>query len=534
MPASHFPKWTALPVRHLLPTISLVLCLPSLALQIRAYDAAKHARISNFPATPTTNLTFLNAGGNPSTLLDLTGVGWNTANTVQQFTLVSPRHFIGANHYKPVAGETIRFLARDNTTHDFTVAVTHTIPNDDSSPSDVFLGELTTEVPSSAGLKPLAYLNLATESAYVGQPLVVLGQPARGGRGTIGPLVDFGTTPATSGANIKTRAFSFSYGPVGSADDARAEIGDSGSPSLVIKSGQAMLVGTHTAIVSAFGTTTTYDTLVPHYASGLNAVMETRGYHLEKATPDVTTFTATGVATATVRAMKPFTFHVSITNGSAAADNVTASFGLPAGAVLTGTNAGGWFGTGSTTFRRGGMNAGQTLDLDLDFSKAPTSGNQQITLDLASDGSAMKTFTFMLPVTPSYSEWADGLTDPSTTADNDADGVANLLEYAFGGDPRSPSRNLAGATLSVEILPQYLTDPSRLRFLRRQDSEAHGLRQVVEVSTSLEANSWSFIPDNGITKISSPAPGFDLMEIPLSDTLPERQFHRIRVDLDER
>lgn len=534
MPFSLLSKWTALPVVLCIPAISLALCLSAAGLQIRTYDAAKHARLTNFPTTPTTNATFLNAGGNPATLLDLTGVGWNTANTVQQFTLVSPRHFVGANHYKPVAGETIRFLTRDDTTRDFTVAATHTNPNDDGSPSDVFLGELTVEVPSSAGIKHLPYLNLATEAAYVGQSLVVLGHPARGGRGTIAQVSDFGTDPVTSGADIKTRAFTFTYGPLGSADDARAETGDSGSPSLVIKSGQAALVGTHTAVLSTFGTTTTYDTLVPHYAAGLNSVMERQGYHLKKATPDATTFTATGAPVITVRAMKPFMFRVSIINGSAAADNVTASFILPAGAVLTGTNTADWFTSDSFTFRRGGIAAGQTVDLDLDFSKAPPSGNQQVTLNLTSDGSVAKDFTFTLPVSPSYDEWADGLADPSTRADSDADGVANLLEYAFGGDPRSPSLNLAGAIPPVEMLPQYLSAPARLRFLRRQDLEARGLRQVVEFSTTLEAGSWSTVPNDSITYISSPATGFDLMDAILPDTSAERQFHRIRVELNER
>lgn len=512
--------------------LTLALTLPAAALQLRNFSPAAHERITNFPNNPTLNLTFLNPGGNLANLPDLTGVGWNTQNSVQQFTLVSPRHFVGANHFRPNVGAVVRFLARDNTIHDYTIAATSGILNDDGTTSDVFLGELTTDVAVTTGIRPLPYLNLATEAAYVGQALVVLGQPARGGRGTIAQVSDFGGDPITSGAGIKTRAFTFTYGPAGSADDARAEVGDSGSPSFAVVSGKLALVGTHTAVLTALGTTTTYDTLVPHYASRLNSAMESQGYHLRKFTPDATSFTASGTGvTPVIRALKPFIFRVSITNGAAAADNVAASFTLPVGAVLSGITSPGWFTTDATTIRRGGLAAGETVTVDLAFSKAPTSGSFQLGLNLTSDGSTVKTFNFPFSVAPSYTEWSDGLADASLAADGDGDGVGNLLEYAFGGNNREPSRFLAGASPAVDLLPQFMTAPARLRFLRRQDFSARGLRQIIETSENLE--SWTPVMDTGSTTVATQVAGFDLIETPLGDTTAAKRFFRLRVELAE-
>ena len=517
-----------------LPACVLALNLPAAALQIRNFNPASHERLLNFPSNPTLNPAFLNPGGNLANLPDLTGVGWSTQNTLQQFTLVSPRHFVGANHFRPAVGSVVRFLASDNSIHDYTIAATSGILNDDGSTSDVFLGELTGDVPVTSGIRPLPYLNLATEAAYTGEPLVVLGQPARGGRGTAGSVSDFGGDPITGGAGIKTRAFTFTYGPAGSVDDAKAEGGDSGSPSFAIRSGQLALVGTHTAVLSALGTTTTYDTLVPHYASRLNSAMEAQGYHLRKISPDATSFTAAGTgASPVIRALKPFVFRVAITNGTAAADNVGASFSLPVGAMLSGITSAGWIATNSTMIRRGGMAAGETVTVDLAFSKAPISGSFQIRLNLTSDGSSAKMFNFPLVVAPSYAEWAVGLADSSLAADGDGDGVGNLMEYALGGNNRESSQFLAGAVPAVGLLPQLLAAPARLRFLRRQDFAARGLRQIIETSENLESASWIATTNGAPTTVSTPATGFEQIEMPLSETTTARRFYRLRFELDE-
>ncbi len=508
--------------------------LPANALVLRVYNPTAHLRMNGFPATPTINPTFLNPSGAVSSLLDLTGVGWSVEDTTKQFTLVSPRHFVGANHFRPAVGSTVRFLAKDHSLHTFTIAALSTIPNADASPSDVFLGELTGEVPASVAVLPLPYLNLATEAAYTGQSLIIAGKAARGGRGTIGSVSDFGGDPITSGAGIKTRAFTFSYGSIGSADDAHAEVGDSGSPSLVNRSGMAALVGTHTAVLNALGTTTTYDTLVPHYAPEFNARMEATGLHLRKSDPPATSFSATGMATtAIIRTGQAFTCRVSITNESALADNISASLTPPAGSSISGISAAGWYLTGATSLRRGGLAAGETVEFDVTFPSAPNPGIIQISLNLKSDGSVPQAFQFPITILPSFAGWAAGLQDQSLTGDSDQDGISNLIEYASGGDNLTNSQTFPSGEMDDPLLPIFFNNPMRLLFHRRTDASMRGLTYLVETSPTLAATSWQLLDSVPISVRSSPAIGFEKVEAVLPTTPFLKAFYRLRIELAE-
>jgi hypothetical protein len=71
-----------------------------------SYSAARHDRFvaGTFPSAPTPDPTFLLADH----AADLTGVGWQTFAPGIKGTLISPQHFVNADHYK-VAG-TISFL----------------------------------------------------------------------------------------------------------------------------------------------------------------------------------------------------------------------------------------------------------------------------------------------------------------------------------------------------------------------------------------------------------------------------------------
>ncbi|MGL4398728.1 MAG: hypothetical protein ACRCXD_02560 [Luteolibacter sp.] len=267
-----------------------------------------------------------------ATRLDLSGIGWSVQDPTKQLTLVSPRHFVGANHFRPALGSTVRFLATDQVLHTLTVSSITALPNENKSLSDLYLAEFTSELPATAAVLPLPYLNLTTEAAYAGQDIIVVGQAARGGRGVIGSVSDFGGDPITGGAGIQTRAFTFSYtAAAGAVDDAYAQGGDSGSPSFAVREGKAALVGTHTAVLTALGTITTYDTLVPHYAREINALMETTGLRLRKINPPIATLTVTGTTMdPTIRTGEAFTYRFTINNISAVeADNVSARFSIP-------------------------------------------------------------------------------------------------------------------------------------------------------------------------------------------------------------
>lgn len=530
VPCPNFPPLRLLSVF----VLNAVAALPSTALVLRVYNDSAHLRMNGFPATPTINPTFLNPGGGAANRLDLTGVGWSVQDPTKQFTLVSLRHFVGANHFRPEVGSTVRFLASDNSLHTFTIATLYSIPNPDNSPSDVFLGEFTADVPAAAGILPLPYLNLATEAAYVGQALVVAGQAARGGRGTIATVSDFGGDPITGGAGIKTRALTFNYGPVGTADDAHAEVGDSGSPSFAVRANKAALVGTHTAVANIGGTTTTFDTLVPHYAPQLDALMESTGFHLRKINPAATSLAASGsVSGPPSRTGKPFTYRFAVTNGSAAADNLAASFDLPPGLAISGISAAGWQATAEGTLRRGGLAAGATSNIDVTFSAAPAAGTISISLSLKSDGSAPQTYPFQLTVLPSFAAWATGLDDATVIGDSDGDGIKNLLEYAFGGDNATSSQSFPSGTAEDLLLPVFLNNPSRLTYFRRTDASSRGLLYRLETSPDLRAQNWTTLDNVSISTSPAPAAGFEKVQASLGTTTAGVAFYRLRIELAE-
>ena len=507
--------------------------LPAAALNLRVFSSTNHLRMNGFPTNPTVNPTFLNPGGAASGLLDLSGVGWSVDDTTKQLTLVSPRHFVGANHFRPAVGSSVRFLAKDNSLHTLTILSISSIPNADNSPSDVYLGEFTTEMPAAAAVLPLPYLNLATEAAYVGQALVVVGQAARGGRGTIGSVSDFGGDPITSGAGITTRAFTFSYAPLGSVDDAFAQAGDSGSPSFVVNAaGKAALVGTHTAVLSGSGTTTTYDTLVPHYAPELNSRMEATGVHLRKIDPPSMSFSASGAPTsASVRAAKPFVLRLAVTNGAAVADNVTASLNVPPGFLISGIQAPGWFVTGPSTLRRGGLAVGESVQFDVTMTSAPADGTFSATLNLKSDGSMPQSFPLQLTILPSFAGWAHGLQDATLAGDSDGDGISNLIEYATGGNNQSGS--VYFPSTESPLLPVFANAPPTLSFIRRTDATARGLSYLVETSPTLAAGSWQTLSEIPTSVTAGPAPGFEKAQATLPATGAGKSFYRLRVELAE-
>ncbi|MCH2061666.1 MAG: hypothetical protein MK183_13670 [Verrucomicrobiales bacterium] len=73
-------------------------------------------------------------------------------------------------------------------------------------------------------------------------------------------------------------------------------------------------------------------------------------------------------------------------------------------------------------------------------------------------------------------------------ADPDGDGIANLLEYALGGDPQSASWQFVdGSPLGTEF--EVIDGVAVLRHPERADKEARGLDYKVEFSSDLRE--WS-------------------------------------------
>lgn len=85
---------------------------------------------------------------------------------------------------------------------------------------------------------------------------------------------------------------------------------------------------------------------------------------------------------------------------------------------------------------------------------------------------------------PDFAQWADGLADPSPTADPDGDGVLNLLEYYFGLDAEAPD--------AAPPLLQTAADGAELTFDYSRNKAAVGVTGTVEATTELSVGTmWS-------------------------------------------
>jgi hypothetical protein len=130
-----------------------------------------------------------------------------------------------------------------------------------------------------------------------------------------------------------------------------------------------------------------------------------------------------------------------------------------------------------------------------------------------------------------YNTWADNYllsgTDAFWSADPDHDGLDNLSEFGFGGNPTNGS--------NPEILPtfQILTglNLAEYAYHQRSDPDAYGLTYTLELSTNLLAQSWT---TNGysLIGISPDIEGFRTItnQIPMTDT--QAQFIRLQIKYD--
>jgi hypothetical protein len=518
----------------------------SSALEIRSYSASRHERFSGFPGTPVGNSNTNFIARN----VDLTGVGWYVQETRRQYTLVSPKHFVGANHFRPAVNGQLRFVDQDGIIRTYEIGSTNSILNDEGQPSDLFLGTLEEVIPDSDKVSFQPFLSLATEGNYQGQNILFMGhrlaapKNLRIGAGTIGSFTDFGDDPITSGSSINsTRAFQIVYSNIGfGADDAYAESGDSGSPSLVVVDGQGALVGTHTAVANASiniglaapGTIVTYDTFVPHYIDELNAIMEIDGYHMTRAVPEAskptTTLTLTPSLPPVIRAGYPFTLNLAVANTGLVndANNLKLSATLPATATPGGTLWVNAVTPNAIQSRRGGLDTGQSSTLFLTMT-VPQPGTFNSTLTLSADESASTNQALALNVIGSFRSFASALVDQSNSGDDDGDQIPNLLEYAFNGDPTENSQVNNGAS----ILPTLTRDGSTftIQHLRRTDFTARGLAYQIKSSPTLAANSWSnATPDS--TETDPFNADFEVVTSTFS-TSGLSQFFRVQVTLTE-
>jgi hypothetical protein len=120
---------------------------------------------------------------------------------------------------------------------------------------------------------------------------------------------------------------------------------------------------------------------------------------------------------------------------------------------------------------------------------------------------------------PTLAQWATGLSDPAATADPDADGVSNLMEYFMGLNP----------ALADAVSPQFNSTGSELQLDYRRSKAITGISSTVEWTASLAgAATWS---TSGVTDtLVSDQGTYEIRRSRVSFTSPETaKFLRLRV-----
>lgn len=514
----------------------LLSCIHSQALEVRAYSAASHNRFINFTTIPAHNASFIyNA-------YDLTGVGWLDSDVRRQFTMISPIHFVGANHFKPNLNsvQTLNFLDNTNEIRPRTILSQLAISNDAGLDSDLLLGKIANPLESTEGISFHPYYN--TSGSYAGFDLITLGSD---GSASSGPRAGSGTVSgetniAVTGIN-STRSLAWVYfNATGEDNDSYLVGGDSGSPAFIDRNGIAAIVGTNSAIgLTDAGDRINYATLIPYYATKVNASMALDGYHLTKAIPGSTLLSLTRTApTGMIRAGHDFTVSLDIENvrsngffaNNETADNVKLQNAFSTNTTATNVLGVDWFDESDSSglkARRAFINNDSSVSYSMTLN-VPVAGTTVQEVTYYADQFTSVTESFNIEIMESFISWGLDLTDSAATGDDDQDGIDNLLEYAFGGDPTVSAQTLPNSTTS--ILPTY--DGSTLTYNQRIDASDRAITYTVMTSTALD-NDWvdaaSYITVNSPEAIDS-----DLESVTVNITASdEKRYFRVEVTLDE-
>lgn len=277
-------------------TLLALLPFSAAGLHIHDYEDERHLRFNegSFPAAPQPNETLWVGRHN------FAGVGWSEEDPRKGFALISPRHFVGANHFRPALGSEVRFRGLDGQLRSYTYTRFYQIKNAQGENTDLFIGELAEEIPAAHGV-PLYAIFDSPESELVGREIIVYGQSAAGpriGRGEIGVFSD----SFNPGSSLNdTRNYAFDYRDLSAEqDDAHGEVGDSGSPSFLAVDGMLALTGIHSTVnsVDLPGTgavVTTYDSYILHYKEQINAHLAETGHQLILAPLDEGELTINGL-----------------------------------------------------------------------------------------------------------------------------------------------------------------------------------------------------------------------------------------------
>ncbi|MEX2606557.1 MAG: hypothetical protein WD708_04360, partial [Kiritimatiellia bacterium] len=223
----------------------------SRGLNIRSYDPDRHDRFDSFPTTRNTDFY--------KSAYDFSGVGRDDSQNNRWVAMITPEHFVAANHSSPAVGSTFTFVNASGTQESAQVASLANIKNASNENTDLVVGRFDSAMSSEVAFYPIP--NFDGEGDYLGLRISVHGRDAEVGEGDIDGFEDF-----DDGGINSTRVYTFTYNnAAGDGDDSHGESGDSGSPSFLILDNRLAITGIHTAIFSTPGSVTTYDTFIPHY-----------------------------------------------------------------------------------------------------------------------------------------------------------------------------------------------------------------------------------------------------------------------------
>nr|WP_226895537.1 trypsin-like peptidase domain-containing protein [Luteolibacter marinus] len=476
-----------------------------------------------------------------------TGVGWwvyisaNHGTIYSPICAVSPRHLVCAAHALAGPGKVVHFIDSNGTQVDRTVGSFGVVENDAMENSDLCVVTLTSPLPATVAHYP--WHNLAGgDAAYQGQSLIVLGQNPNGTpRAGEAILTGFDDEdgPIVEGTYDVTWTYNSALAPVNAC---ALSPGDSGGPSFSLVGGKPALVGTHHAAGTTGLVTTSFDTLLSHYVTKVDAILAPAGHRLARATFTATTLAIPSSASSptTLRRLNPGSVNFSVANvGAALTGNLAVTLTFPAGhqpdsisapgAVVEATGSGSW------ELRKATLDAGTSLAFTASWTALPDLPSISVDLSAGSDTAATVDASPSFTLAPSYAEWADGLTQPGQTEDPDQDTLENLLEYAFGGDPESGLMRLPGDHPLVPVMTESGGTVS-ISFPERDDAVLRGLSYVIETSGMMEVSSWLPGLPPGAASSAAPfapaVPGFVQRTVSWP-AAPPAGFARVRVELAE-
>ena len=519
-------------MKHPCHLLLLALALPAQGLFVRGYNAADHDRFTGFKASPVMNPTFLYDASK------FTGVGYITSGgDGRQYTLVTPRHVVCTTHNKPDPGQQLRFVDASGTVITRTFVAVTVISHPSTGTSDLTLCTLDAPLPSTVAVYP--YLNLANETAYIGQEITVHGFFAKGGRGSIAGFDDV----LGGGLFDESRLFRFDYNTVeGGANDCHFVVGDSGSPSFAMIGGQPALVGAHTTVDDGGSTIYNYDTFIPHYAAQVDTQLQSSGYRMAPANFTATTLAlpAATPSPATLRRLHPGQIDFTVSNsGAELTGNLAVTVTFPIGQQPSSLSAPGWVvesgGLGIWNLRAASLAASASLAFTATWTALPALAAINPGISADSDTAPAIIANPSFPLAPSYAEWSTGLAQPGQTADPDGDSLENLLEYALGGDPQSGTMILPGGHPLLPVITHQAGIVS-LSYPERDDAVLRGISYLVETSTSPATLAGAITLPAGAALSTAPfspaVPGFVKRTLTWPADGPKR-FARVKVELAE-